>query len=301
MGAFFSIIVPVYNSSSTIKRCIDSLLDQEFDDFEVICIDDGSTDDSYELLKLFAACDSRIRCYTQQNRGPAAVRNRGIDEAEGKWILFVDSDDYLCDVRSLGILNQAITNHHDCELVCFSGAVATSEGIFPDVGQEKVFESGRLCLEQNCLVPKGVVFGSVFVQCYKKSVIDAIGLRFDEKIWYAEDRLFVCSYYLRAGMTVVLSDVLYCYVVNDNSLMHDENRKTRMCRDQRKAVKLIESQMKETGKDLPHLRKYLHGLYVKSIDGLKRKEIDWKFIFRNASTVKLKVKDALLFLGVNIY
>ncbi len=301
MGAFFSIIVPVYNSSSTIKRCIDSLLDQEFDDYEVICIDDGSTDDSYELLKSFAACDSRIQCYTQQNRGPAAVRNRGIDEAEGEWILFVDSDDYLCDVKSLGILNQAITNHHDCELVCFSGAVATTEGIFLDAGQEKVFESGRLCLEQNCVVPKGVVFGSVFVQCYKKSVIDAMDLRFDEKIWYAEDRLFVCSYYLRAGMTVVLPDVLYCYVVNGNSLMHDASKRKRLDADQRYAVKMIESLAMEEGANLPNLRKYLHGLYVKSIDGLSRKEIDWRFVFRNASTLKLIIKDVLLFLGAKIY
>lgn len=277
------------------------MLDQEFDDYEVICIDDGSTDDSYELLKSFAACDSRIQCYTQQNRGPAAVRNRGIDEAEGEWILFVDSDDYLCDVKSLGILNQAITNHHDCELVCFSGAVATTEGIFPDAGQEKVFESGRLCLEQNCVVPKGVVFGSVFVQCYKKSVIDAMDLRFDEKIWYAEDRLFVCSCYLRAGMTVVLPDVLYCYVVNGNSLMHDASKRKRLDADQRYAVKMIESLAMEEGANLPNLRKYLHGLYVKSIDGLSRKEIDWRFVFRNASTLKLIIKDVLLFLGAKIY
>ncbi len=277
------------------------MLDQEFDDYEVICIDDGSTDDSYELLKSFAACDSRIQCYTQQNRGPAAVRNRGIDEAEGEWILFVDSDDYLCDVKSLGILNQAITNHHDCELVCFSGAVATTEGIFLDAGQEKVFESGRLCLEQNCVVPKGVVFGSVFVQCYKKSVIDAMDLRFDEKIWYAEDRLFVCSYYLRAGMTVVLPDVLYCYVVNGNSLMHDASKRKRLDADQRYAVKMIESLAMEEGANLPNLRKYLHGLYVKSIDGLSRKEIDWRFVFRNASTLKLIIKDVLLFLGAKIY
>lgn len=301
MGAFFSIIVPVYNSSSTIKRCIDSLLDQEFDDFEVICIDDGSDDDSYELLKSFAASDSRIKCYTQQNRGPAAVRNRGIDVAEGAWILFVDSDDYFCDVRSLGVVNQAINNHPDCELVCFSGAVSTSEGFFPDAGQKKVFETGSLCLEQKCLVPKGIVFGSVFVQCYKKAVIDAMGLRFDEKIWYAEDRLFVCSYFLSAGMTVVLPDVLYCYVVNDNSLMHDASKRKRLDADQRYAVKMIESLAMEEGANLPNLRKYLHGLYVKSIDGLSRKEIDWRFVFRNASTWRLKIKDVLLFMGLYNY
>lgn len=301
MPPFFSVIIPVYNSSSTLKHCVESVLSQDYGDFEVICIDDGSSDNSYELLKEYAGRDLRMRCFSQQNMGPSAVRNRGIHEAKGSWLLFVDSDDYLCDEKSLDILHNTICAYPDCELVCFSGAVSTSEGFFPDAGQKKVFETGSLCLEQKCLVPKGIVFGSVFVQCYKKAVIDAMGLRFDEKIWYAEDRLFVCSYFLSAGMTVVLPDVLYCYVVNDNSLMHDASKRKRLDADQRYAVKMIESLAMEEGANLPNLRKYLHGLYVKSIDGLSRKEIDWRFVFRNASTWRLKIKDVLSFMGLYKY
>lgn len=301
MPPFFSVIIPVYNSSSTLKHCVESVLNQDYGDFEVICIDDGSSDNSYELLKEYAGRDLRMRCFSQQNMGPSAVRNRGIHEAKGSWLLFVDSDDYLCDEKSLDILHNTICTYPECELVCFSGAVDTTEGIFPDAVQDCIYESGCLCLEDNCLKSRGVVFGSIFVQCYKKSLVDTMRLRFDEQIWYAEDRLFVCSYYLRAGMTVVLPDVLYCYVVNENSLMHDDSKRKRLDADQRYAVKMIESRALEEGTNLPNLRKYLHGLYVKSIDGMSRKEIDWRFVFRNASTWRLKIKDVLLFMGLYKY
>lgn len=298
---FFSIIIPVYNSSSTLKRCVDSVLNQDFCDFEVICIDDGSSDNCFDMLKTYESKDSRLRCLSQHNQGPASVRNRGMREAKGSWLLFVDSDDYLCNEKCFGTLHHAICACPDCEMVCFSGTVATKEGTFPDAGRKRVYDSGCQCMEDNCLKSRGVVFGSVFVQCYRKSVIDGAGIRFDDQLWYAEDRLFVCSCFLCAGTTIMLPDVLYCYVVNDNSLMNDENRKKRLNADQRKAVKQIEKRMEGKGKDLPRLRKYIHGLYVKSIDDLKRNEIDWRFVFRNASTLKLKIKDVLLFLGVNKY
>lgn len=90
-----SLIVPVYKVESTIKRCLDSILAQTYTDFEVLLIDDGSPDSCGKICDAYAAQDSRISVFHQQNQGLAAVRNRGVQEAKGKWICFVDSDDLI--------------------------------------------------------------------------------------------------------------------------------------------------------------------------------------------------------------
>lgn len=90
-----SIIIPVYNVEKYIKRCIDSILNQTYNNFELILINDGSKDDSLKIIKDFEKKDKRIRVYTQQNRGPALTRNRGIKLANFEYIMFIDSDDYI--------------------------------------------------------------------------------------------------------------------------------------------------------------------------------------------------------------
>ena len=90
-----SIIIPVFNTSKYLPDCLDSILNQKFDDFEIICINDGSTDDSKEILNQYAQKDPRIKIINQKNQGLAASRNHGIDHAKGDYILFIDSDDYI--------------------------------------------------------------------------------------------------------------------------------------------------------------------------------------------------------------
>lgn len=300
-GMKVSIIVPVYNTEQYLPRCIDSILSQSFSDFEMLLVDDGSTDGSGAICDAYAAKDSRVRVFHEENGGVGKARNLGLDNACGEWLLFVDSDDYLCDDTGLGTLAKSIDTHPDCELVYFAGKVVGKLGEWSYTLNPFVYEFAYQCLEANCLTPKNIVFGSVFVQCFKKSVINTHHIRFDETISYAEDRLFVCTYYLVAEQTVVLPNVLYAYFMNEGSLMHDEKKKARLDADQLKSVMLIESQMLKKKRFLPHLKKYIHGLYIQSSCSLYRKEIDWRFLFRNASTLKLKIKDLLLFCGINCY
>lgn len=89
-----SIVVPVYNSIKYLDRCINSILKQTFLDFELILINDGSTDSSFSVMKKYET-DSRVKCYSQKNKGIAATRNRGIDLASGEYIMFIDNDDYI--------------------------------------------------------------------------------------------------------------------------------------------------------------------------------------------------------------
>ena len=90
-----SIIVPIYNSEETLNRCVDSILNQTFHDWELLLIDDGSTDKSGEICDEYAATDSKIKVFHKENGGVSLARNLGMDNAKGIWIAFCDSDDYV--------------------------------------------------------------------------------------------------------------------------------------------------------------------------------------------------------------
>lgn len=299
----FSIIVPVFNSSHTLKRSIDSILRQSFRSFEVICVDDGSTDSSWDILGDYALIDSRVRRFQQPNSGPSAARNKGLDEAVGEFVLFVDSDDYLLINDALSIINETINSYYGCDLVYYAGAFASSDGVFPDDSKQNLlYEYGYKCMEDNCLNSKGIVFGSVYVQCCRKSLLDDYGIRFNEHLTYGEDRLFVCTLFYHAKKTVEISNALYCYVVNNSSsLMNNDKRKVRFDSDNRQVALHLDYLIRNNAYKQPRLRKYIHGLYKQSVRGMNKREIDWRFVFRNASTLKLLVKDCLHYLGVFHY
>ena len=89
-----SVIVPIYNASRNLRQCIDSILAQTFSDFELICVDDGSTDDSLSILREYEAADSRVRVLTQTNQHAGVARNAGKAVAQGEYLVFWDSDDF---------------------------------------------------------------------------------------------------------------------------------------------------------------------------------------------------------------
>ena len=91
--AEISVIVPVYNCERYLLACLDSLIQQSFDDLEIICVDDGSTDNSYNILQDYAGKDRRIKIYQQKNQGVAAARNTALKYATGTWLAFCDGDD----------------------------------------------------------------------------------------------------------------------------------------------------------------------------------------------------------------
>ena len=90
-----SVIIPVYNTQPWLRECLDSVLCQTLGDFEVICVDDGSTDQSGSILQDYAAKDSRFHILSQSNKGQSAARNAGLKVARGEYVYFLDSDDYI--------------------------------------------------------------------------------------------------------------------------------------------------------------------------------------------------------------
>lgn len=95
LGKLISIIVPVYNSEKTLCRCVDSILAQTYQNFELILIDDGSIDQSGKICDDYVRLDSRVRVFHKKNGGVSAARNVGLDNAKGTWLTFIDSDDYI--------------------------------------------------------------------------------------------------------------------------------------------------------------------------------------------------------------
>ena len=114
-----SIIVPVYNAEKTLGRCVDSILNQEYRDFELLLMDDGSTDGSGSICDAYAAKDPRVRVFHKANSGVSDTRNQGIAQAEGEYLQFADSDDWFT-LEATKFLVQAITEH-GCDMVIANG------------------------------------------------------------------------------------------------------------------------------------------------------------------------------------
>lgn len=115
MKNFISVIIPVYNAEKHLKKCIDSILDQNYTSWEVIAIDDGSKDSSYRILRTYALNDTRIKVATKANEGPGLTRNRALDRAKGNFIIFLDADDYI-EPTYFELLNEKV-NNEDADVI----------------------------------------------------------------------------------------------------------------------------------------------------------------------------------------
>ena len=111
--ALISIIVPIYNSEKYLKQCLDSLLQQSYTNIEIICIDDGSKDCSSEIVEEYMRYDNRVKLIKQENAGVSRTRNNGINYAQGEYIMFVDSDDWIDLNTCETALNSIIINDAD--------------------------------------------------------------------------------------------------------------------------------------------------------------------------------------------
>ena len=215
----FSIIVPVYNTEAFLVRCLDSILDQTYGNFELLAIDDGSTDNSGQILDEYAHRDDRIRVFHQENGGLSAARNKGLDNAEGRYICFVDSDDYM-DVRQLERV-KGYLDDDDCEHLSFGSQTTGLDGqIIYDSPEEWSYsidsEEDLYRFLMDHVLP-GKMRREVWSQIFNRSLLG--DLRFvDNRIVYAEDFCFTLSYLSKVKRTRKINDILYYYERHDDSL-----------------------------------------------------------------------------------
>lgn len=185
-----SVIIPIYNRSHTLRRAIDSVLRQTYRDFELILVDDGSTDNSLEICREYAAADSRVKVFHSENRGVSHARNLGLRQASGKYIRFVDSDDELPE-RSLEYLIGPALENDAVELV----VARMDGGTYKIPAFSSRLLSQREYLRQFFRGELRALYYGPWNKLYLKSVLSSNSLLFDESLHWGEDALFNFSYY----------------------------------------------------------------------------------------------------------
>ena len=202
-----SIIVPVYNTGDFLEECLDSLVSQTLSDIEILCIDDGSSDQSPAILDAYASRDARVKVVHQANSGVSTSRNKGLDMASGEYVLFVDSDDYIETYSCERLV--AVADKELADIVVFGGLT------FPTVGWCDESMSTRRATYKNDSI-KALFFerGSYPLMCnklYRRSLIERGNLRFDSGLSLGEDHAFQFMAFPLASVVSYSPDMLYHY------------------------------------------------------------------------------------------
>lgn len=202
-----SVIIPVYNTEKYLPKCLDSLFRQKFTDFEVICVDDGSTDNSLDILALY----KNITVIKQTNKGSGVARNTGLQQAKGEYVLFMDSDDWLVD-DALEKLIYAVKNSN-LDILIFGGKTYSkgklrigsySANKIPKKYLNHVFNKNEF---------KNEIFkfpSTSWTKLYKRDFLIKNHIHFQE-IFVGQDQLFFVNSMLKAERISVLAENLYCY------------------------------------------------------------------------------------------
>ena len=216
--AEISMIVPVYQVEKYIAQCIESVINQTFHDFELILIDDGSKDNSGKICDSYAEKDNRIRVIHTENKGAAAARNMGLEQASGRYITFLDGDDYLAE-NMLERLYEVIDGSEYDVVVCdFLNLLPDEKENFIVHLKEKTV-SGRIVLEHLKNGKNYGVWTIVWNKIYKKEVLDNIRFPTGK---YFEDEFFSDQLYLASNKIHVISDVLCYHRVLASSTMNTQ-------------------------------------------------------------------------------
>lgn len=217
----FSIIIPVYNAEKTLRRCLDSLLDQDVSQAEIILIDDGSKDSSLKICQEYTNKYSSVFLFSQSNNGVSSARNNGLERANGEYVLFVDSDDsvshdYLkeierkvletrCDFLLFGSKNGDNTNSFCPNPVDLDDRIKTAQLL------STYMKAGKL----------GTVWGKVF----RNEIIARNNLRFPEQLTIAEDLTFIVKYLMNIKNVSAIPEILYYVDTNNQNSLSRKIRK----------------------------------------------------------------------------
>ena len=208
-----SVIVPVYNAEKYLSRCIDSILAQTYTNFELLLINDGSKDNSGKICDEYAEKDNRIRVYHKENGGVSSARNYGLDKAVGKYICFVDADDWV----NKDYLEKLLPTD-DEEMVVCSFMYETMESFFLS---NIIRDKNNIETVLHLLLDHMAVCAP-WCKIMRRDIIEQNNIRFDVNVSAGEDMLFVCDYF-SAGLNKIrtISQPLYHYYIADSgSLSH---------------------------------------------------------------------------------
>ena len=217
MSPTVSIIVPVYNAEHTIGRCIESILNQEYTDFELLLVDDGSTDTSGAVCDGYAAVDSRVQVIHKENTGVSASRNLALDRARGTYLQFLDSDDWITSDATSSLVRAMESG--PCDLVISDfyrvvGERVSQKGDIDEDGTMTREEFAAHMMED----PADFYYGVLWNKLYRRAIVEAHHLRMDPEISWCEDFMFNLEYIRYAEVFRAIQIPIYYYVKTKGSL-----------------------------------------------------------------------------------
>lgn len=272
-----SIIIPVYNAELYLHNCIESVLEQTLEDFELILIDDGSKDRSLQIIDYYMAKDSRIRVKSVENGGPAKARNIGVKMSQGQYVGFVDADDCI-EKNMLQKLYDGIIKY-DADIIICNYAIVDKGGNVVRKSEHGL-KAGLYCeqtIKNEILfkfyTDRYTTLPSLWNKLYKKEMLDKYNILIPEYLIRAEDFWFNFEVLMQVKKVNIINDVLYQYQqINENSIMH-QYRSTQLEEWKNNREKLLEYNkmfLFELDYNLFY-KNYLHNVSVYIIQTIKSK------------------------------
>jgi glycosyltransferase involved in cell wall biosynthesis len=209
-----SVVIPVYNAEKFLTACLDSLMAQSFRDFEAICIDDGSTDGSADILAKYAA-DKRFVVISQKNAGVSATRNRGIAAARGEYVHFMDADDFI----DADYYEKMVAAAAGADMVA-SGFVSNNEYTRGITYDKNDMASG---LRDKFRKTNALFDSYVWRYLFRREFLIENSLGFRTDLMSQEDTFFLLNAMKLAGRVVIVGGVLYHYIYNPGSALNSSN------------------------------------------------------------------------------
>lgn len=216
-----SIIIPIYNVEQYLSQCIESIITQTYTDFEVLLINDGSTDKSGEICDNYALKDSRIHVFHKKNGGVSSARNVGIEHATGEWINFIDSDDWI----SADYFEKLMQDTEIADLTFWGFTLHNPDGSQTEYKPKEQYACGKDKIESTLAYLKQnqqqlEYLGYTFNKLFKTSIIKEKNIRFIENLSIREDEIFTLSYASHINSVKVKSSLSYNYRILHSSLTH---------------------------------------------------------------------------------
>ncbi|MGN0038004.1 MAG: glycosyltransferase family 2 protein [Coriobacteriales bacterium] len=212
-----SIVIPMHNSSATIACLIESLMGQQFADFEAIMVDDGSHDGSASLACALTQHDKRFSVYEREASGVSRTRNYGLSLCRGQWVAFADADDWLAPYA----LEKLAAGAQQGADFCIADFYRVKDGRYSvkGVGINGLLSFGEF-MRQMSLAPANYYYGSLWNKLFRRSLIEGQGLRFKNTLDFGEDHVFVLEYLQSVERIAVIGKPIYYYIDTPGSLVH---------------------------------------------------------------------------------
>ncbi len=214
----FSIIIPVYNAEKSLCRCLDSIINQDCGDYEIIIVNDGSTDNSESICLKYSNKRQNINYIFKENGGASSARNVGLDAAKGDFVLFIDSDDYVDENYFSALSNNCVKNGLSVFTYTWQRADGFVKRNITTDNDLSLFEKSKsLILNRSINSPCAKIFD--------RNLIENVHLRFDERMPVAEDFNFCLKYLMFSDKVNVLNESIYFYdITNESSLVHKRKK-----------------------------------------------------------------------------